>query len=163
VCTAGFLSGGTSLSPFLLTDTPPFTTHSGDLCQVLRDRGTKLMAEEAIVDWFVQMCLGLKHIHDRKILHRDLKTSNIFVTRSGMVKIGDFGISKAGEAADVPVPPFPPWPCSHALPIPVGECGVRLVGGLRAALLSPSPPLLPSPSQPILFPCAVPVPCTVPE
>jgi serine/threonine protein kinase len=58
------------------------------------------MTEDAIVDWFVQMCLGLKHIHDRKILHRDLKTSNIFVTRAGMVKIGDFGISKVcGDAA----------------------------------------------------------------
>lgn len=26
-----------------------------------------------IVDWFVQICLGLKHIHDRKVLHRDIK------------------------------------------------------------------------------------------
>lgn len=43
---------------------------------------------------FVQITLALKHIHDRKILHRDLKTQNIFLTRSRVVKLGDFGIAK---------------------------------------------------------------------
>lgn len=32
-------------------------------------RGVPL-SEDTIMDWFVQMCLGLKHVHDRKILHR---------------------------------------------------------------------------------------------
>ena len=46
------------------------------------------------MDWFTQICLGMKHIHDRKILHRDLKTQNIFMTQSGQIKIGDFGIAR---------------------------------------------------------------------
>ena len=37
--------------------------------------------------------LGLQ-VHDRKILHRDLKAQNIFLTSKGMVKLGDFGIAK---------------------------------------------------------------------
>ena len=40
------------------------------------------------------MGLALKHVHDRKILHRDIKTQNIFLTSKGEVKLGDFGISR---------------------------------------------------------------------
>jgi NIMA (never in mitosis gene a)-related kinase 1/4/5 len=50
--------------------------------------------ESMIIDWFVQICLAIKHMHDRKILHRDLKTQNVFLTSKGEVKIGDFGISR---------------------------------------------------------------------
>eukprot|EP01044_Picomonas_judraskeda_P002573 COSAG03_NODE_188_length_10927_cov_5.525028_5_plen_67_part_00 len=34
---------------------------------------------------FVQICLAMKHVHDRKVLHRDIKTQNIFLTRGGTV------------------------------------------------------------------------------
>lgn len=47
-------------------------------------------------DYFVQICLAIKHVHDRKILHRDLKTQNIFLTRNDIIKLGDFGIAKVG-------------------------------------------------------------------
>ena len=40
------------------------------------------------------MCLAIKHIHDRKILHRDIKSHNFFLTKKGMVKLGDFGIAR---------------------------------------------------------------------
>ena len=40
------------------------------------------------------MCLGLKYIHERKILHRDIKPANIFKTKTGIIKFGDFGVSK---------------------------------------------------------------------
>ena len=46
------------------------------------------------MDWFTQICLAIKHIHDKKILHRDLKSQNIFLTKNGLVKLGDFGIAK---------------------------------------------------------------------
>ena len=51
-------------------------------------------SEGQILDWFVQICLAMKHIHDRRILHRDLKTQNIFLTSKGEVKVGDFGIAR---------------------------------------------------------------------
>ena len=50
------------------------------------------ISENQILDWFIQICLALKYVHDKKILHRDLKTQNIFLTSQGQIKIGDFGI-----------------------------------------------------------------------
>jgi len=50
--------------------------------------------EQQILDWFVQIALAIKHIHDRKILHRDLKTQNIFLNQRNEVKMGDFGIAR---------------------------------------------------------------------
>ena len=40
------------------------------------------------------MCLGLKYIHDRHMLHRDLKPHNVFLSKHNVVKLGDFGIAK---------------------------------------------------------------------
>lgn len=37
------------------------------------------------------MCVGAKHIHDKRVLHRDLKSKNIFLTENGTIKLGDFG------------------------------------------------------------------------
>lgn len=53
--------------------------------------------EPEIMNWFVQMCLSLEYIHGRKVLHRDIKSSNVFLTRSNTIKLGDFGISKVLE------------------------------------------------------------------
>uniref|UniRef100_A0A3B3ZHY1 Protein kinase domain-containing protein n=1 Tax=Periophthalmus magnuspinnatus TaxID=409849 RepID=A0A3B3ZHY1_9GOBI len=44
-----------------------------------------------ILKWFAQMCAGAKHIHDKRVLHRDLKSKNIFLTENGTIKLGDFG------------------------------------------------------------------------
>ena len=55
----------------------------------------KRIPEDEIIDLFVQICLAVKYIHDRKIIHRDLKTSNIFLLKNKMVKLGDFGFAKA--------------------------------------------------------------------
>ncbi len=46
------------------------------------------------MNWFTQVCLAVKHCHDRKILHRDLKSQNIFMMKNGLIKLGDFGIAR---------------------------------------------------------------------
>ncbi|XP_059502729.1 serine/threonine-protein kinase Nek5-like isoform X3 [Stegostoma tigrinum] len=67
----------------------------GDLMHRINMQHGVYFTEEQVLDWFVQICLGLKHIHDRKILHRDIKTQNIFLCNKGVtVKLGDFGIAR---------------------------------------------------------------------
>jgi len=67
----------------------------GDLETLMREqrRRGQYFKERVILDFFVQICLALKHLHDRKILHRDLKTQNVFLTSGNWVKLGDFGLS----------------------------------------------------------------------
>uniref|UniRef100_A0A8C3SHR4 non-specific serine/threonine protein kinase n=1 Tax=Chelydra serpentina TaxID=8475 RepID=A0A8C3SHR4_CHESE len=66
----------------------------GDLMQKIKYQRGKLFPEDTILHWFVQMCLGVKHIHDRRVLHRDIKSKNIFLTQNGKVKLGDFGSAR---------------------------------------------------------------------
>ena len=66
----------------------------GDLQNRIKEQRGRPFSEAQILDWFTQICLGMKHIHDRKVIHRDLKGQNIFLTKRGFVKIGDLGIAK---------------------------------------------------------------------
>ncbi|XP_068786023.1 serine/threonine-protein kinase Nek5 isoform X1 [Struthio camelus] len=67
----------------------------GDLMKRINMQHGVLFDEDQILSWFVQIALGLKYIHDRKILHRDVKAQNIFLSNNGKVaKLGDFGIAK---------------------------------------------------------------------
>lgn len=70
----------------------------GDLQTRIRERNGRPFTEDQVIDWFAQICLAMKHVHDRKILHRDLKSQNIFLTKTGRVKLGDFGIAKVLNA-----------------------------------------------------------------
>ncbi|OQS07130.1 ubiquinone biosynthesis protein COQ9 [Thraustotheca clavata] len=68
----------------------------GDLHELIEKQASEnRISEVHIIRLFVQVCLALKHLHDNNILHRDIKPQNIFLTSSGIVKLGDFGISKA--------------------------------------------------------------------
>lgn len=70
---------------------------AGDLAATIKKQKERreLIPEAQVISWFVQITFGLQYIHKKNILHRDLKTQNIFLTSQNLVKIGDFGISKS--------------------------------------------------------------------
>ena len=67
-----------------------------DLKQFIKNQKAKneLIEEELIKDFIIQICNGLKEIHNNGIIHRDLTPDNIFIDKNNKIKIGDFSISK---------------------------------------------------------------------
>ena len=53
-----------------------------------------MFPEEVILKVLVQMSLGINSLHKLRIMHRDLKTANVFLSDSYIVKIGDLNVSK---------------------------------------------------------------------
>ena len=74
--------------------------NDGDLSSKIKTQknkiiGEKYFSEEKIMQYFYQICRGLQYIHSKNIIHRDIKSQNIFLMKNGKIKIGDFGIAKA--------------------------------------------------------------------
>eukprot|EP00049_Salpingoeca_infusionum_P023569 m.12843 g.12843 ORF g.12843 m.12843 type:complete len:421 (-) comp5872_c0_seq1:113-1375(-) len=68
----------------------------GDLHQHIKAQAKlgELFPEQLIMDWLLQIGLALQYLHGLNILHRDLKTQNVFLTSTGVIKLGDLGIAR---------------------------------------------------------------------
>uniref|UniRef100_A0A3Q3KKZ9 non-specific serine/threonine protein kinase n=1 Tax=Monopterus albus TaxID=43700 RepID=A0A3Q3KKZ9_MONAL len=66
----------------------------GDLYHRLKQQKGELLPERQVVEWFVQIAMALQV---QNILHRDLKTQNIFLTKTNIIKVGDLGIARVLE------------------------------------------------------------------
>lgn len=65
----------------------------GDLGRFIK-RQLSLLPEKVVLKVFSQICLGLAYLHSERILHRDIKSTNIFLKKDMRVRIGDFGITR---------------------------------------------------------------------
>ena len=67
-----------------------------DLSKLIKEHKEKneLIEETTIFNIINSICLGLKEIHAKNIIHRDFRPKNIFLNKNNKIKIGDFGISK---------------------------------------------------------------------
>ena len=66
----------------------------GDIYNKIQNQKGEYFNEEQILNWFVQILLGLDYIHKNNIIHRDIKPQNIFIKKKHIICIGDFGIAK---------------------------------------------------------------------
>jgi eukaryotic-like serine/threonine-protein kinase len=74
----------------------------GDLAEVLRERGA--LEPVAAARIAQQVADALDAAHGRGIVHRDIKTTNVLITRGGRIKVGDFGIARAFAEAQITMP-----------------------------------------------------------
>ena len=66
----------------------------GDLSDAIRQQKGVLFPEPTIINWTKQLCSALAYIHGKRILHRDIKAQNVFLTGDRQnVKLGDFGVA----------------------------------------------------------------------
>lgn len=64
-----------------------------NLREVIREHG---LDTERLIDYALQIAMGLEAAHSKGVIHRDLKPGNIYITRDGFAKILDFGLAKIG-------------------------------------------------------------------
>ncbi|CAK80454.1 unnamed protein product (macronuclear) [Paramecium tetraurelia] len=71
----------------------------GDLLQKIQRQIKKqqMIPEQEIWQVAIQVLQGLRALHHKKILHRDLKCANIFLYENDQVKLGDFNVSKLAK------------------------------------------------------------------
>ena len=74
----------------------------GDLFSLLADlrKGGGRVPESQVLSWLAELSLALSHLHKQHILHRDVKTSNIFVTADCTLKLGDFGLARTWQSEE---------------------------------------------------------------
>ncbi|XP_030855681.1 serine/threonine-protein kinase Nek9 isoform X2 [Strongylocentrotus purpuratus] len=68
--------------------------NGGTLYEKIVHQDGTLFEEELVLWYLFQTVSAVAYIHQIDVLHRDIKTLNIFMTKSGLIKVGDFGISK---------------------------------------------------------------------